>query len=307
MPRSVTGQWDAAAPGIVLPHEHLVIDYGQMSGQATPVDDELRARCIRVLRDLRQAGVGTVVDCTPPGYGRDLALLADLSRAGGVSIVASTGSFCEQWHPQPRWVVDASAGELARRFVAELTDETVPCGAIKVATSAGAMTPHEEKLLIAGADAHRQTGAPIVSHTTGGLGLEQLDLFADAGVRASSVLVSHVCSGDEPAEYAIEIARRGAYVGFDRLGHDAHDLDHWAGLVRRLHHEGLAERVLLGHDSVQRFTGPEDIAGHTFSDPTYLVTTFLPALERFGISQEVQRLMTHANPRRWLLAGGATR
>src|SRR3712207_7301598 len=44
-----------------------------------------------LLRRLREAGIGTLVDCTPPGYGRDLGLLAQLSRESGVTIVASTG------------------------------------------------------------------------------------------------------------------------------------------------------------------------------------------------------------------------
>jgi predicted metal-dependent phosphotriesterase family hydrolase len=305
--RSVTGAWDPAAPGIVLPHEHLVIDYGEMLGRPTPVDDALRARCLDVLHRLRSVGVGTVVDCTPPGYGRDLGLLAELSRASGVAIVASTGSFCEEWHPQPEPVADASVDELVRMFVGELTEGVPACGTIKVATSAGAMTPREEKLLAAASLAHRQTGAPIVSHTTGGLGLEQLDLFVAAGSTPAAVLVSHVCSADEPADYAVAIARRGAYVGFDRLGHDAHDSEHWGRLVQRMHREGVADRVLLGHDSVQRFIGPGAIAGHTFSDPTFLVTTFIPDLEHFGVPPEVQHLMTHGNPRRWLLAGGGQR
>jgi predicted metal-dependent phosphotriesterase family hydrolase len=307
VPRSVTGAWDPATPGIVLPHEHLVIDYGEMVGRITPVDAALRARCLEVLHRMRAVGIGTIVDCTPPGYGRDLALLADLSRASGVAILASTGSFCEEWHPQPQRIADASVEELVEMFVAELTDGDVACGTIKVATSAGAMTPREEKLLTAASAGHRQTGAPIVSHTTGGLGLEQLDIFVDGDVEPAAVLVSHVCSADEPPDYAVEIARRGAYVGFDRLGHDAHDLEHWARLVQRMHREGVADRVLLGHDSVQQFTGPGAIAGHTFSDPTYLITTFLPALADFGVPPEVQHLMTQENPRRWLLAGGGQR
>jgi predicted metal-dependent phosphotriesterase family hydrolase len=301
---SVTGPLDGGGLGLVLPHEHLVIDYGQMLDRASPVDEGLRERCVAVLTELRSLGVGTVVDCTPPGYGRDLDLLAELSRASGVAVVASTGSFCEQWHPQPDWVAAAPAEELAAVFVAELRADRTPCGTIKVATSEGAMTPNEEKLLVGAAAAPRATGAPVVSHTTGGLGLEQLDLYADEGVDLGAVLVSHVCSAEEPVDYAVELARRGAYVGLDRLGHDAHDVDHWVGIVQRLDREGLADRVLLGHDSVQRFTGPEEIAGHTFSDPTFLVRHFLPALSAAGTAPDTQRLMTHENPRRWLLGGG---
>jgi predicted metal-dependent phosphotriesterase family hydrolase len=297
---SVTGPVSAEQIHQVLPHEHLVIDYGMMDGRPTLVDEGLQQRCVEVLRRLRRLGVGTVVDCTPPGYGRDLHLLQGLSRSSGVHIVASTGSFCEQWHHQPMEVADASVSQLVDRFADEL-QPSGRCGVIKAATSHGQITFNEEKLLLGAAGAHRRTGARIVSHTTDGLGLEQLALYAEEGVDSSSVLVSHVCSGTEPFDYAVEIGRRGAFVGLDRLGHDAHDIDHWVRLVQHLKSEGQLGQVLLSHDSVQRFTGPEEISSHTFSDPTYLHGTFLPALGKAGISEEEQALMTRTNPRRWLL------
>lgn len=305
--RSVTGTLEGPSLGQVLPHEHLVIDYGQMAGTPTAVDEQTKGRCHEVLQQLRQLGVGTVVDCTPPGYGRDLDLLAQLSRETEVRIVASTGSFCEQWHPQPADVAQATVGDLAARFTDELTGAAGRCGVIKVATSHAQITPNEEKLLLAAAATHRATGSPIVSHTTDGLGVEQLDLYASEGVDLPAVLVSHVCSGAEPVDYAIEIAKRGALVGLDRIGHNTHDADHWIDIIRQLHRAHLLDRVLLSHDSVQRFSGPDQIAGHTFSDPTYLNRQFLPALTRAGIPTEAIRQMTHANPQRWLLREGGSR
>lgn len=298
--RSVTGPVAPASLGQVLAHEHLIIDYGQMAGTGREVDDSQREHCVQILRELRKAGVGTFVDCTPPGYGRDLPLLAELSRASGMHIVASTGSFCEQWSAQPLDVATADLDQLAQRFIDELRMPTPSAGVIKVATSHDAITANEGKLLRAAAIAHRLTDVPIVSHTTDGLGLEQLDLYAREGVEPTAVLVSHVCAGTEAVEYAVEIARRGAYVGLDRIGHAAHDMAHWTHIVSRLLEEGLADRVVLSHDSVQRFDGPAEIAGHTFRDPLYINREFLPALARQGVSSEVQRLMTHENPRRWL-------
>lgn len=303
---SVTGPLYADPTKQVLPHEHLIIDYGLMDGVPTPVGDALLRRCVEVLRRLRELGVGTLVDCTPPGYGRDLALLAQLSRESGLQIVASTGSFCEQWHHQPAEVAAAPAETLADRFVHELS-AAGSCGVIKVATSHERITANEEKLLLGAARAHRVTGAPIVSHTTDGLGLEQLEIYAEEAVDPSSVLVSHVCSGSEPFDYAVEIAQRGAYVGLDRLGHEAHNIDHWIDLVLHLKNAGRLDRVLLSHDSVQRFTGPEEISAHTFSDPTYMHERFLPALRKAGVLEEEQALITRRNPHRWLLgkAGAA--
>lgn len=303
--RSVTGPLPADGLGQVLTHEHLLIDYGQMGDAATPVTDEVRDRCRSVLVGLRDIGVGTVVDCTPPGYGRDLSLLAELSRQTGVRLVASTGSFCEQWHPQPAEVSAAPADVLAERFVGELEDGA--CGVIKVATSHDAITANEEKLLLAAAAAHRASGAPIVSHTTDGMGLEQLELYLSEGVALDAVLVSHVCSGSEPFDYALELAAKGAVLGLDRVGHAGHDLDHWVSLILVLKQAGLLRQVTLSHDSVQRFVGPEQIAGHTFSDPTVVTTRLVPALRRAGLTAEETRLMTHDNPRRWLLREGGAR
>jgi phosphotriesterase-related protein len=297
---SVTGPVAPASLDQVLAHEHLIIDYGQMAGAGRGIDSTLRDRCVHILRELRRAGVGTVVDCTPPGYGRDLRLLAELSRESGVHIVASTGSFCEQWCAQPRDVAKADVDRLAQRFVDDLRAPAPSAGVIKVATSHDAMTVNERKLLRAAASAHRVTDAPIVSHTTDGLGLEQLDLFAREGVEPAAVLISHVCAGTESVEYAVEIARCGAYVGFDRIGHAAHDTTHWTRIISRLLEEGLADRVVLSHDSVQRFDGPAEIASNTFSDPLYINREFLPILARYGVSPGVQWQMTHRNPRRWL-------
>lgn len=299
--RSVTGHLTAAELGQVLPHEHVVIDYEQMNGADAPIDRHDSDRWIELLGQLPEAGILTLVDCTPPGYGRDLELLAELSRASGVSIIASTGSFCEQWSPQPLDVQRADVHELAATFTAELQSASGPgAGVIKVATSHGEITANEVKLLRAASAAHHATDVPIVAHTTEGLGLEQLDLYDREGVDPSAVLISHVCSGAEPVEYAIAIARRGAYVGLDRIGHDAHGIEHWVDVIIRLAEADLAEQILLSHDSVQRFSGPNAIAGHTFTDPLFLNRALLPALTERGFGPDQQHLLTHANPARWL-------
>ncbi|MDR5699558.1 phosphotriesterase family protein [Agromyces aerolatus] len=293
---TVTGPAELDEHGVILPHEHLVIDYRQKTGASGPVPLALEEECVAVLADARAAGVQAIVDCTPPGYGRDLAFLRAVSERSGVAVIASTGTFCEQWSPQPEWVRAADTEELAGRFVAELGRS---CGVIKVATSAEP-TPGDLDGLRAAAVAHRRTGAPIVSHTTGGFGLEQLDLFAAAGVDLGKVLVSHVCADDEPVDYALAIARRGAYVGLDRIGHAAHPDEHWIGILRRLLQEGLGDRVLVSHDSVQHFTGPDAIAGHTFSNLRHLTTTFTQLAIASGIERHELHRMTVSNPRAWL-------
>ncbi len=294
---SVRGQVQLDSSAVVLPHEHALINYGQMSGIDSSADEATIAQIVGQFVALAKHGVAVVVDCTPPGYGRHIPLLERVSEESGVHIVASTGTFCEQWHHLPSRIYDSSVSELADYFIDELAES---CGSIKVATSHGVMHPSEEKAFEAAAIAHRQTGAPLVCHTTGSLGPTQVEFLVGRGVDPGKILVSHVCAADEPVEYAIEIARTGAYVGFDRVGHAAHTDKYWLDLITTLDSDSLFSQILLSHDSVQFFEGPEEIAGHTFPHSSHMFTTFREAWEatpqlagRFG-----EVVTTH--PLRWL-------
>lgn len=296
MVRSVLGEVELAHDRVVLPHEHLVINYGQKAGTAAPPSRVAEDECTAILRGLADTGVQAIVDCTPPGYGRDLDFLRQVSERSGMHIIAATGTFCEQFSPQPGWASAASVDALAEIFLAELDRS---CGVIKVATSP-VPNENEIKALHAAALAHNASGAPIVSHTSGSFGVEQVDLFEEAGVDLSKVVISHVCADDEPVEYALAIAKRGARVGFDRIGHTSHRDSHWVALIQRLITEGLGEMVLASHDSVQSFRGPESITGHTFSDIGYLTTTFHGQARAAGVSDREFNDITINNPLSWL-------
>lgn len=295
--RTVLGTVELDPAAAVLPHEHVIIDYRQKEGRASPPARQTEDTCVKTLQELPGLGIQAIVDCTPPGYGRDLAFLRQVSSRSGVHIIASTGTFCEQWSPQPPWVQQASAEELAEAFAAEIDRG---CGVIKVATSHGVARDNEVKAIKAAAITHRATGVPIVSHTTGSLALEQADLYEDLGVDLSKVLISHVCADEEPVDYALDVARRGVYVGLDRIGHASHPDEHWIAVIRRLLDEGLGNRILLSHDSVQAFVGPDAIAGHTFSNIRHLATTFRKNAVRAGIPEETLTQLTVHNPLRWL-------
>lgn len=301
--RTVLGDIDFDRTRAILPHEHLVIDYRQKKGEATPISKATEDHCVEVLSNFADAGVQAIVDCTPPGYGRDIEFLRCVSARSGVHIVASTGTFCEQWSEQPAWAQDGTIDELAAGFGAELGRA---CGVIKVATSHTTATDNEVKAIKAAARTHRDWGSPIVSHTSGSLGLEQVELYDDQGVDLSKVLISHVCAEDEPVEYAIAIAKRGAYVGLDRIGHEAHSDNHWLSIIQRLLAEGLEDRILLSHDSVQRFTGPDAISAHTFSNIHHLTGVFRAKAMDAGISSETFNRLTVNNPLTWLTSKRVT-
>ncbi len=74
--------------------------------------------------------------------------------------------------------------------------------------------------------AHLRTGLPIFTHNNYATGpdvpsdmaLRQLDAVRAVGVNPSHVAIGHVCCLDDPkAAVAIALAKRGAYVAFDRV------------------------------------------------------------------------------------------
>jgi predicted metal-dependent phosphotriesterase family hydrolase len=302
---TVLGPVDPEDVGACLPHEHLVIDYGELLGSPKQVPEAgspLETRVIAGVHGLASAGVTLLVDCTPPGYGRYPDLLAKVSAETGVHIVACTGGFTEQWaplHPVTR-ALDTDA--LADMFVRELTEgmggTRYRAGAIKVATGEGSMTEGEARIFRAAARAHLRTGAPIITHTTNGLGPHQVDFLVREGADPTKIVIGHLGFEPDPKTDIRNILERGANVAFDRIGHHHFFPDsHWVELIRFTLDLGYGERVLLSHDAVTEFFGPEPIKAHTFSDYTYLTNHFLPSLRDAGVDEETVNLLVRENPR----------
>lgn len=305
MVETVRGTVTGDMLGMVLPHEHLVVDHGKALRRATtPVDEATVDRIVEALTVARQHGVRTIVDCTPNHFGRHLDLMVRASEATDVHIIAATGSFCEAWAPLPEEVTSRQEEELVDEFTRELTEGVgathIRPGVIKAATSARP-TVEERKVLRAAGRASAATGAAVVSHTSGGEGLEQLAIYEQAGADPSRILVSHVGFEARPLPYAVEIAARGAWVGFDKVGrHVFHPDQHWIDLLLGMRAAGHLDRVLLSHDVVMRFSGPADVAARTFEDYSYLARSFLPQLADSGFSDEEIHQLTVDNPRHWL-------
>jgi phosphotriesterase-related protein len=163
------------------------------------------------------------------------------------------------------------------------------------------MTEGEAHIFRAASRAHARTGAPIITHTTNGLGPEQVEFLLREGVDPAKVVVGHLGFEPDPRTDIGTILQRGAYVAFDRVGHHHFFPDsHWIELIRFVLDQGYQERVLLSHDAVTEFVGPEEIAAHTFSDYTYITSIFLPVLRDAGVDEDTLNLLVRENPRNFL-------
>jgi phosphotriesterase-related protein len=311
---TVTGHVDAADLDFTLVHEHVVAaspgvltSWPELHGGRTAVAQ----RGTQALSAARASGVRTIVDCTTFDLGRDALLLADVSRASGVAIIAATGI----WLDPPATIRSRTADQLAYRFTADLTEGMdgtgIRAGVIKVASNER-VEPFEAVILAAAAKASSRTGAPIITHTAAAYrtGEAQAQILEECGTDPSRVAIGH---SDDSAdvEYLAGLAERGYRISMDRLPNGAlpqyggQDIDDRIDMIVRLVERGYGDRILLAHDdpiSAPLLTDEEQ-AQHKRANPwmlAFVAEVVLPGLAKRGIGADVIRQLTIDNPRTWL-------
>lgn len=265
--RTVLGDVAASELGVVYAHEHLVLD-SPLIAAAFPhilLDDTAIAtaevgRCF-------DAGVRTMVDAMPCSAGRDPVRLAEISRATGVNIVTATGLHHERYYGPRHWTAHISVDELARLFIADVKDgvdrfdytgpivqrTSYRAGIIKVATGGGDLNARDRRLFEAVAQAHRATGAPVLTHCEHGRGaIEQVEAFNDLGVPAEAILLSHIDKVPDEV-YHKDIAQTGAWSLFDQSARQASEaVPGTAVLIRQLAEDGHLGSIVVGTDGARR-------------------------------------------------------
>jgi predicted metal-dependent phosphotriesterase family hydrolase len=253
---TVLGPVEHGALGIVDAHGHVWIEPvpgalapGPILADREPILAELRA--------FREAGGGAIVDCQPRGCGRNGNVLAGLSRASGVALVACTGFHRRRYYApdDPVWGLDESTA--ADHFIAELQSglfETrggpvpVRAGFVKAACEVTlAETPRT--LLSGAAWAARQTGAAIAVHTERGETAEAIVRFlASEGVGVQQMILCHM---DKRPDFALhrELAQAGVLLEYDTFHRPKYDPEAnlWP-LIAQMVAAGLDGSVALATD-----------------------------------------------------------
>ena len=163
----------------------------------------------------------------------------------------------------------------------------------EIGTSEGKITPLEEKVFIAAALAHNQTGRPISTHTSfSTMGLEQLALLQAHGVDLSRVTVGH-CDLKDNLDNILKMIDLGAYVQFDTIGKNSYYPDEKRiAMLHALRDRGLLNRVMLSMDITRR-SHLKANGGYGYD---FLLTTFIPQLRQSGFSQADVDVMLRENP-----------
>jgi len=289
----------ALPDGAVLFHEHLSIQLGANPSFHSDVD-----LMIAEARAAAADGIALIVDGGHPDMGRDLAALRRIARESRLPLVASGGYYMQRTYPAD--IATKSASQIADELVAEARRDGL--GAFgEIGQQGGVLTDDERKVHEAVALAHVRSGLPVFTHNPYNIRLPdvpreaallQLDIYQAAGANLDNVCIGHVCCLDDPAaEVAGEIARRGAYVGFDRVTLNGTMPDENRVVMAMAFIEaGHADKLLLSSDFYSR-PSLKAQGGPGFAQTA---TVFGRMLIDAGLDQVTLTRILEENPRRFL-------
>jgi len=292
--QTVTGPVSVDDLGVTLPHEHTYLDtMREYRGDGLVHEPEL---VHAELSRYRGSGGQTIVDCTTRGLRPDPDGARAASEATGVRIIMGTGFYRHPFLDEPwfdRHSTDEVADLLIRDINVGIDDTGVRAGVIGEIGCDRFLTPAEERSFRAASRAHLATGLTITTHAARWpVGLAQLDLLASEGVPAGRVIVGHCDMVPDPA-YHLELAKRGAFVQFDNIqAAPPFRTERTIRAITALIEAGFLDRILLSQDIclVSQFAA---MGGSGYD---YVLTKFLPELERAGVARaDLDRIVT-SNP-----------
>ncbi|GAA2225487.1 hypothetical protein N1031_04530 [Herbiconiux moechotypicola] len=317
--------------GVVLPHEHIVVDsrvWWEGEGDWRDFDDQalveatapetlhahpqstLRQNLLlsdwylsaRELRLAREAGTQLVVDLTVLGSGPNAEMAVRAAELAGVDVVISAGRYLEPALPASE--LELGEDELVERWlrqIAEGYEGGLMPGVIGEIGTSWDITDVEATSLRAAGRVQAATGLPfnIHVHPFAKRALQAIGIAEKAGADPSRIAISHLdCEIDLPQ--LEDIMRAGAFVEMDNFG---------TGRSRFVNGDAYpddSERL----DAIEHFLaggfGPQLLLSHDINHRNSLVTnggwgyrhiarTIRPQLaERFG--EETALQLTAHNP-----------
>lgn len=300
--------------GTTLMHEHVfVLDTEVEESYPENWDEEKRVSdAIEKLNDLKNTGVDTIVDPTVIGLGRYIPRIERIAQHTDLNIVPATGVYTYNDLPfffhfrGPGTMLDGPEPML-ELFIKDITegiaDTDVKAAILKCATEEQGVTPGVERVLRAVAQAHRQTGVPITTHTHAEThrGRDQQRIFREEGVDLERVIIGH-CGDTTDLDYLRELMDKGSYIGMDRFGLDLLlPFEDRVDTVAKLCDQGYAEKMVLSHDSNCFIDWFSEETRHEMAPNwhyKHIHQDVLPALKERGVTDEQIEQMLNTNPRR---------
>jgi phosphotriesterase-related protein len=338
--RTVGGDVAPAELGVVLPHEHVLVDLRRFFRAPTaPKGKEIAYEAITletlswvryhhrecmenlILEDVatqtrellryKEAGGGTLVELTPACAGRDVAGLRSLAEATGLHIVAGSGVYLDQFQSDAVRAMDSA--QIAELLAGEICDGIdggpTKAGIIGEMGCSWPLTPAEEKAMRGAARAQRSTGAAISVHPGRhpAAPARLLRLLESEGARLDRVVICHLDRTIPDHAALVELARSGCYLEFDLFGQESSyirygpvDLPNDATRIER-----IARLIDAGHGE-QILVSLDIAVKHwlvTYGGHGYghILERVVPRMREAGFDEDTVTELLVANPARMLM------
>lgn len=303
---TVTGPISPSTLGETLSHEHVMVDWiGADSTGTHRWDRDSVVDVVRPwLKDIKELGVKSFVDCTPAYLGRDPLVLKRLSEETGLNILTNTGYYGAVDNKFiPEHAYSETAEELARRWIDEfengIDDTGVQPGFIKIGVKEeGELSNLHRKLITAAGMTHKKTGLVIKSHTGGDVpAFGQIEVLQEMDVSPAAFIWTHAQNAS--LEKNLDAARTGVWVSLDGVNisnadEDEGNTNSYVERLKAFKEAGLLNKVLLSHDAGWYDVGAP--AGGGFRSYTDIHEFLIPALEENGFSGDDIKTLLIDNP-----------
>jgi phosphotriesterase-related protein len=296
---TVSGPVPVKQLGTALTHEHILVDFIGADRITDSRWDRTKVVSIVLpyLREAKELGCNTIIECTPEYLGRDPVLLKMLADSTGLNLVTNTGYYGAGNNKYlPGFVYDETAEQLSERWTKEWNEGIkgtgIRPGFIKIGVGGDTLSELHSKLVKAAAITHLKTGLTIASHTGPAvLAFAELEILKELGVSPEAFIWVHA-QNEKDIQNHIRAAKMGAWVSFDGLS-DENVLE-YAKLLQKMKSENLLSKVLISHDA--GWYDPSKPNGGEFRGYTAVFTKLIPELKKQGFTnKEINQLLVE-NP-----------
>ncbi|MGB8453842.1 MAG: hypothetical protein WCD89_16145 [Anaerocolumna sp.] len=294
-------------------HEHLFISKGQSYNINPALFFCDKDKTLKELKNYKILGGSTVVDAQPVGCNRMAEELAYVAEESGVNIIASTGFHKMCFYPSGHWIFTMNELELQKIFIHELEvgmyiqcDSEFPkydikhkAGIIKTAWDVEHLSMQYQKLFNAAVSAALKTKKTIMIHIEKGTDVFLLfDYLIGAGIKAENLIFCHLDKACDNLDVHKELCRRGSYLEYDTIGRFKYHSDACEiNIIQEIIYAGYENQLLFSLDTTRERL--ESYGGMT--GLTYILTEFIPAMRKAGITEEQIHKMYYENCKRALL------
>lgn len=237
--RTFLGDMSPEEIGFTYSHEHIICVppyWEERDADDLLLDNKEKSK--KDVIDFKDNGGKTIVDATAIDYGRRVEEVVEISRETGINIIGTAGfnkSFLWQanipdylksvigdYRTFEEWIDKSSINQLADFVIKEIEEGLEGTkyrgGQVKFGTGYNMISPLEEKTIRAVARAHKETKAPIHSHTEAGtMAPEQIEILRSEDIDISYLSIGHMDRNLDPYVHK-KVAETGAFLSFDGIG-----------------------------------------------------------------------------------------